>query len=341
MLYFECDYNNGCAPEILKRFSETNTIYQSGYGDDCFSIEAKAKIRDTFHCPDANIFFLCGGTQTNAVVISAMLRDYQGVIAAETGHVGSHESGAIEYTGHKVLPIPQHDGKIDAGELKEYLDTYYADGNYEHMVFPGMVYISFPTELGTIYSKNELKLIHSVCKEYKIPLYIDGARLGYGLMSKSCDIRIEDFSELCDVFYIGGTKVGALCGEAVVFPRGNAPEHFFSMIKQHGALFAKGRVCGVQFDTLFTNDLYWKIAENAIALADELKSILHKKGYDFFLETSTNQQFVIVTNEKMLELKEKVVFSYWSKFDEKHTVIRFCTSWATSREDLLELEKVL
>ena len=341
MLYFECDYNNGCRPEILQRFAETNNVFQPSYGEDCFSTSAKEKIRETFHCPEAQIWFLGGGTQTNAVVIASLLREYQGVVAAETGYVGSHESGAIEYTGHKVLPLPEHDGKICAKELKSYLSDYYADGNYEHMVFPGMVYISFPTELGTIYSKKELEEIHAVCGEYNLPLYIDGARLGYGLMSRECDISLEEFPRLCDVFYIGGTKVGALCGEAVVFPRGNAPEHFFSSVKQHGALFAKGRVCGLQFDTLFTENLYFRIGADAIRYADRLRSILHEKNYTFFLETPTNQQFVIVDNEKMKKLKEKVSFSFWSKYDETHTVIRFCTSWATTEKDMDELEKIL
>ncbi|MDO5445114.1 MAG: beta-eliminating lyase-related protein [Eubacteriales bacterium] len=341
MLYFECDYNNGCHPEILKKLAETNDIYQPGYGYDCFSLSAKEKIRKTFACPDADIFFLCGGTQTNAVVISSMLRDYQGVVAAETGHIGTHESGAIEYTGHKVLPLPQHDGKIDAAELKSYVSAYYADGNYDHMVFPGMVYISFPTELGTLYSKAELQAIHAVCSEYGMPLFIDGARLGYGLMSSECDIPVEEFAELCDVFYIGGTKVGALCGEAVVFPRGNAPEHFFSMVKQHGALFAKGRVCGVQFDTLFTDDLYFNISRNAISKAESLKKILKEKEYPFFFETPTNQQFVIAENSELEKLREKVSFGFWDKYDDSHTVIRFCTSWVTSDDDLLRLEETL
>lgn len=341
MLYFECDYNNGCHPELLRSLTETNGVYQPGYGNDCFSVSAKEKIREAFSCPDADIYFLCGGTQTNAVVISSMLRDYQGVVAAETGHIGTHESGAIEYTGHKVLPIPEHNGKIDADELKTFAADYYADGNYDHMVFPGMVYISYPTELGTLYSRAELEAIHAVCQEYHMPLYIDGARLGYGLMSEECDITPAEFAQLCDVFYIGGTKVGALCGEAVVFPRGNAPEHFFSMVKQHGALFAKGRVCGVQFDALFTDGLYFRIAKNAITQAEVLKAMLKEKGWEFFLETPTNQQFVIADNGRLPALSEKVSYGFWGKYDDDRTVIRFCTSWATSEADLCALREIL
>lgn len=341
MLYFECDYNNGCHPDVLKKINETNSIPQSGYGNDIFSESAKAKIRSACACPDADIYFLSGGTQTNSVVISTILKDYEGVIAASTGHIGTHESGAIEYTGHKVLSLPSHDGKIDCSELKAFLSDYYADGNYEHMVFPGMVYISFPTESGTLYSKEELTAIHEVCLSYQIPLYIDGARLGYGLMSRECGLTLPEFAALCDVFYIGGTKVGALCGEAVVFPRNNAPAHFISMVKQHGALLAKGRLCGVQFDALFTDDLYFRISRNAIDTAERLKQILHGKGYRFFLETPTNQQFVIVENSLLNVLSKNVCFGFWEKYDESHTVIRFCTSWATSDEDLDALEKVL
>ncbi len=341
MLHFECDYNNGCHPRILKRLCETNDSLQSGYGFDDYTLSAKAKIREACGCPDAEIYFLCGGTQTNAVVISALLRDYEGVVAAQTGHVETHESGAIEYTGHKVLPIPEHLGKISAEDLEAYVSGFYADGNYEHIVFPGMVYLSYPTEYGTLYSREELESIHRICRKYDMPLYIDGARLGYGLASRECDITLQEFAQLCDAFYIGGTKVGALCGEAVVFPRGNAPKHFFSIVKQHGALFAKGRLCGVEFDTLFTDGLYETIGKNAIDTAELLKDVLKEKGYRFFLETSTNQQFVIVSNEQMKQLQEKVVFGFWSAYDENHTVIRFCTSWSTTQKEIDLLREVL
>lgn len=341
MLYFNCDYNNGCHPQVLEAICRTNNEYTDVYGDDCYSLSAKDKIRKAGNCPNADIFFLGGGTQTNATVISALLRDSDGVVAASTGHIALHESGAIEYTGHKVLTIPQHNGKIENSELRDFLETYYADDFHNHIVWPAMLYISFPTEYGTIYSKSELESIYATCKEYNMKLFIDGARLGYGLMSKSCDVSFSDLCRLCDVFYIGGTKVGALCGEAVVFPNGDTPVHFFSTIKQHGALFAKGRLNGVQFDALFTDNLYFKISSHALEMADLLKEILKSKGYRFYLETCTNQQFVIVENSKLKSLSEKVQYSFWEKYDSTHSVIRFCTSWRTTSEDLAALSTIL
>ena len=341
MLYFECDYNNGAHPQILQRLIETNDILQSGYGADSYTAGAKNKIRNAIGKPDADIYFIAGGTQTNLVVISSILKGFEGVIAADTGHIGSHEAGAIEYTGHKVLTLPSHEGRISADELEEYISAFYSDGNYEHMVFPGLVYVSFPTELGTLYSKSELSRIYAVCKDHGIKLFIDGARLGYGLMSTRCDFGIEDISKLCDVFYIGGTKVGALCGEAVVFPNNDAPEHFFTSVKQHGALLAKGRLCGIQFDTLFTDNLYLDISKNAIVQAEKLKDILKEKGYKFYLETPTNQQFIVIDNTALDLLRSKVAVSFWEKYDGTHTVIRFCTSWATTDEQIEQLRKIL
>lgn len=342
MLHFECDYNNGCHERILNRLCATNDDRQSGYGFDDYTLSAKEKIRKTIGCPDADVFFLVGGTQTNATVIAGMLQQYEGVVAAETGHVEVHEAGAIEFTGHKVLTVPSHDGKMCASELKSYLKTFYDDGNHDHMVFPGLVYISFPTELGTIYSKDELKSIYEVCREYGIPLFVDGARLGYGLCSRECDMTIKEFAALCDVFYIGGTKVGALCGEAVVFPKGNAPKHFFTIIKQRGALLAKGRVLGVQFDELFTDNLYFEIAGNAIEKAEKLKSILEEKNYRFYLKTPTNQQFLVVENSKLQQWKDVLADCFWSAADDdEHTVIRFCTSWATTDEEIESLSEIL
>lgn len=341
MLHFECDYNNGCCEEVLKALCDANSVRTPGYGCDEYSESAKAKIRLACGCPEADVFFLAGGTQTNLVVISSLLRDYEGVLAAETGHIGTHESGAVEYTGHKVLPLPQKEGKLSAADIETYVTDFYADGNCEHMVFPGMVYISYPTEYGALYSRDELTSISAVCRKHNLPLFIDGARLGYGLMSPESGMTLPELAGLCDVFYIGGTKVGALCGEAVVFPRKNAPAHFFSTVKQHGALLAKGRLCGVQFDALFTNGLYFKISRNAIVRAEELKKLLHEKGYRFFLETPTNQQFVIVPDEDLPALREKVSFGFWNRYDEKHTVIRFCTSWATTEDEIRQLKEVL
>lgn len=339
MLYFENDYCEGAHPLLLKRLLDTNMEKLPGYGQDSYCTQAKEKIKQACGCPEGEVYFLVGGTQTNAVVIASMLNRYEGVLSAATGHVNAHESGAIEFTGHKVLALPHQDGKIQAADLKSYLKTFYDDGSYEHMVFPGMVYLSHPTEYGTLYTKKELEEISSICQEYEIPLYLDGARLGYGLAADS-DVTLKDIAHYTDAFYIGGTKVGALCGEAVVFPK-KAPKHFFSMMKQQGALLAKGRVLGIQFDALFTDDLYLKISENAIETAKKLKEGLKAKGYRQFIESPTNQIFVILENKKMAELGEKVKFSFWEKYDENHTVVRFATSWGTKMEEIEELIEIL
>ena len=339
MISFENDYIQGAHPEVLKRLTETNLEPLSGYGTDPYCESAREKIRRECGCPEAEIHFLVGGTQTNAVVIDAMLKGFEGVAAADTGHVAVHEAGAVEYTGHKVLTIPHHSGKIDPGELKEYLEGFYQDANHEHMVFPGMVYLSHPKELGTLYSRKELEEISQICREYEIPLFLDGARLGYGLMSSDTDVTLQDVAQLCDVFYIGGTKVGALCGEAVVFPE-KAPRHFLTSVKQHGALLAKGRLLGIQFDTLFTDNLYFDISRHAIERAEELKRVLQEKGCTFAWESPTNQQFVILEDSTVRRLKEHVVFSFWEKADETHTVVRFVTSWATRKEEIEELSRM-
>lgn len=341
MLFFTCDYTLGAHEAILKRLAETNMEPLPGYGNDCYCEGAKEKIRAACACPDADIFFLAGGTQTNATVIDSLLKKYEGVISAQTGHINVHEAGAVEYTGHKVLTLPAHEGKIYADELETYLKTFRENPSHEHMVFPGMVYISHPTEYGTLYTKAELEAISAICRSYDIPLYLDGARLGYGLMSYDTDVTLPMIADLCDVFYIGGTKVGALCGEAVVFPRGNAPRHFLTLIKQHGALLAKGRLLGIQFDTLFTDDLYFKISRHAIDMAELLKKGFAEKGYSFFLDSPTNQQFIILENRKLKELQEKVAFEIWEPLDEAHTVVRFATSFGTKPEEIEELMGLL
>lgn len=340
MLNFGCDYLEGAHEKILARFIETNMEKEPGYGADKYTISAKKKILEACECPDGEVYLLVGGTQTNSTVIDAYLNNYQGVIAAVTGHIACHESGAIEASGHKVLTLPQHLGKIDAGELKEYLVNFYDDETYEHQVIPGMVYISHPTEYGTLYTKEEMQTIYDICKEYELPLFVDGARLGYGLAAEESDISLPELAKLCDVFYIGGTKVGALCGEAVVFTK-KAPKFFFTTVKQHGALLAKGRLVGVQFDTLFTDDLYLEISKHAIRLANVLKAGMLEKGYKLLIDSPTNQQFVIVDNEKYAELKKQVSFSTWEKVDENHTAIRFATSWATKEEDIQALLALL
>lgn len=337
MLSFESDYTIGAHEKILSRMQEMNMVQQKGYGADAVCESAKEKIRKACACEEAQIHFLVGGTQANAIVTASMLARYEGVVAARTGHVSVHEAGAIEYAGHKVLEIPGHDGKVDAGELSDYLKTFWEDGNHEHMVFPGMVYISYPTEYGTLYSLKELKAIAEVCRAYDIPLYLDGARLGYGLMSREADVTLQDIARYCDVFYIGGTKVGALFGEAVVFTKKNMPKHFLTMVKQQGGLLAKGWLLGLQFDTLFTDGLYEKISKNAIDTAELLKEGFRKKGYEFFIDSPTNQQFILMDNETMERLKGKVAYSFWEKYDEERTVVRFATSWATRKEDVEEL----
>lgn len=341
MLSFASDYLEGAHPAIIKRLTETNFEQLPGYGLDEYCERAKDKIRRASKCSTADVHFLVGGTQTNQIIISTMLRPFEGVVAAETGHVSLHEAGAIEYTGHKVLTLPGHDGKMDADELYVLMERFYADENHEHMVFPGMVYISYPTEYGTLYSKAELTAISAVCRRYQIPLFVDGARLGYGLMSLNADLTLPELAALCDVFYIGGTKVGALCGEAVVFTHHNTPEHFVTLVKQRGALLAKGRLLGIQFDALFTDDLYFAAARHAIEMAEVLKQVFREKECHFYLESPTNQQFIILENCQMEELKTKVAFSFWEKYDENHTVVRFATSWATRREDIEALREIL
>ena len=336
MLSFTCDYTQGAHPAILERLVSTNFQQEPGYGEDVFTASAREKIRTACACPEADVYLLVGGTQTNSTIIASLLHDVEGAVAVETGHIAVHEAGAVEYTGHKVLTLPAHEGKMDAFELKAYLERFYADGSFDHMVFPGLVYLSFPTEYGTLYSKAELKAIREVCKAYDLPLFVDGARLGYGLMSPACDITLEELASLCDVFTIGGTKVGALCGEAVVFP-GGAPKHFFTTVKQHGALLAKGRLLGIQFETLFTDGLYFSIARNAIDRAMELKQLFLSKGYELFLDSPTNQQFILLPKEAAAALEGKVAYEVWEYLPDGRAVTRFATSWATTREQLSAL----
>ena len=338
---FTCDYCEGAHPKILQRLLDTNMIQASGYGEDPFCSSARAKIREATCCPKADVFFLVGGTQTNATVIDSMLRGYEGVIAAASGHIAVHESGAIEFGGHKVITLPAKEGKLEAVTIEDYLKVFHADEAKDHMVLPGMVYISFPTEYGTIYSRSELEAIKAVCKRYGIPLFIDGARLGYGLQSPACDLTLPEIASLCDVFYIGGTKVGALCGEAVVFPGGSAPAHFFTTVKQHGALLAKGRLLGLQFDTLFTDGLYFEISRNAIEKAMELKQLFLSKGIPLYIDSPTNQQFPIMTKEDLAPLEGKVLYEVWETLPDGRLVTRFATSWATSEAQIEYLASLL
>ena len=341
MLFFKNDYSEGAHPLVLSRLIETNLEKQIGYGEDEYCAAARQKIAAACGKPNANVFFISGGTQTNATVISSLLRPYQGAIAADTGHINGHEAGAIEYRGHKVLALPHHNGKLNAADVEAYLKAFYANESYEHMVFPGMVYISHPTEYGTLYTKAELTALSHVCKQYDLPLFMDGARLGYGLVARGTDVTLQDVADLCDVFYIGGTKVGALCGEAVVFPHGNAPAHFMTMIKQQGALLAKGRVMGAQFDALFTDGLYGKIGTTAIETAAALDTALREKGYEMYIDSPTNQLFPIMDNATVARLREHAVFEIWEPLDTDRTVVRFVTSWATTMEDVEKMIELL
>lgn len=341
MLSFESDYTEGAHPDILRRLIETNLIQQPGYGSDMWCVSAKEKIRAAVGYPDADVHLLTGGTQTNMIVIDALLGACEGVICADTGHIQCHEAGAVESCGRKILTLPHEQGKITASSLKNYLQKFYNDSSYTHMVYPGMVYISHPTEYGTLYSLSELHALSDVCKQYDIPLFMDGARLGYGLMSRGTDVTLKDIANLCDVFYIGGTKVGALCGEAVVFPRHAAPKHFFTFIKQHGALLAKGRLLGIQFDTLFSNDLYFHISRHAIEMADRIRDALALKGYEFYIPTVTNQIFVVLDDVQLKSLEGSVSYSVWEHLDDGRTVVRFASSWATTEENVNALIALL
>lgn len=341
MISFENDYSNGAHELVLKRLMETNGKEAVPYGFDTFSDMAKEKIKKACEDEDANIFFLSGGTQTNATVVDSLLYQYEGVIAVDTGHINVHEAGAIEFTEHKIITLPNANGKMEAKTLRKYLDDFNHDGNNAHCVYPGLVYITFPTELGTLYTRQELESIYKVCRDFGIPLYIDGARLGYGLMSEGCEITLPQLARLCDVFYIGGTKIGALCGEAVVFTHNNANRHFFSIQKQHGALLAKGRLLGVQFDALFTENLYFEISRNAIDKAMKMKRMFAKHGYPFFIDSPSNQQFVIISCKEVELLSKDVQFTHWGLIDKDNMICRFVTSWATTDEDIHELEQAL
>ena len=337
MLYFASDYQEGAHPEILRRLTETNLDKTPGYGTDAWCDAAREKIRVACGCPGAAVHFLTGGTQTNATVIAGLLRSYEGVLAPDTGHIGGHEAGAIELGGHKVLPLPQRAGKLEAETLRRWCETFRADGNRDHMVQPGMVYLSQPTELGTLYSLAELTAIRAVCDAFGLPLYVDGARLAYALACGENDVGLPDLARLCDVFYIGGTKCGALFGEAVVIPDPGLLPHFFTLMKQHGALLAKGRLLGLQFDALFTDGLYENLGLPAIRGAEALRQELRRLGCPLYAENPTNQVFAVLDNETMVRLAERVVFSFWEKYDEGRSVVRFATSWATTPEDLQAL----
>ena len=351
-LFFASDYMEGAHPMILQRLMETNLLHTAGYGTDEFSESARAKIREACNAPDADIYFLVGGTQANATVIGSILRPYQGVIAAETGHVSTHEAGAIEAGGHKVITLPHKNGNLDAYSIERCIQGYWDDANHEHMVMPGLVYISQPTEYGTLYSLDELTKISETCHKHDVPLYVDGARLAYGLACRQNDVTLPDLARLCDAFYIGGTKCGALFGEAVVLPRHDFIPHFFTLIKQNGALLAKGRIAGIQFETLFSEMpgsaasadsplLYEAIGRNAIDAADRIRAALVEKGYEISFECPTNQLFITVDDTQKERLEALLELSFWEKLPDGRTVLRICTSWATDSSDVDKLIEIL
>ena len=333
MIRFESDYTQGAVPEILEALIKTNMEQTPGYGEDKYCLSAADKIRKELKCDSAAVHFLVGGTQTNFTFIASCLRPHEGVISASTGHINVHETGAVEATGHKILPIESFDGKIKAEDIEAMVVAHEYDASFEHITKPKMVYISMPTENGTIYSKAELEAIYEVCKKKNLILYIDGARLGYAMMCKENDVAFSDLPNLCDAFYIGGTKVGALFGEALVIVNEKYKEDFRYIEKQKGAMLAKGRLLGLQFDTLFTDGLYFKASAHAMKLADRIRAALKEKGIRVYYNSPTNQLFPMLTDEQMNKLKNDFSFCYWCKNGDLH-VVRFCTSWATQEGDV-------
>ena len=383
MLSFDCDYANLAHPLVLDALVRHNADHPVPYGFDEYSDRARALIRQACGLPDAQIFFLTGGTQANATTIDSMLYQYEGVLCVASGHINVHEAGAVEFTEHKIITLPDSgDGKLAASILDRYLDDYHHDGNRDHCVHPGLVYITFPTEYGTLYSASELADLYAVCQRYDLPLYVDGARLGYGLMSPECDVTLPFLARHCDVFYIGGTKIGALCGEAVVFTNRPAHKHFFSIQKQHGAVIAKGALIGLQFQALFSpveesnhishssslishfetpssvaqgnhishlssltshleEPLYFSLSRHAIQMALRMKQLFQRRGFTFYVDSPTNQQFIVLPNAVAERLSQRVSFTHFGQTDHHHTICRFVTSWATTEEEIQELEQIL
>lgn len=341
MIYFDSDYMSGAHPKIMERLLETNLEQTTGYGTDPYTARAIGLIKDACGTPDARVHLLVGGTQTNATVIDGVLARHEGVLAAESGHINVHESGAIEATGHKVLTLPSYQGKVAAEDVRNFIGSFYSDDTYEHMVAPGMLYISFPTEYGTVYSLNELEDISAVCHDAGIPLFIDGARLGFGLTAEGGDVTLKDLARLADVFYIGGTKVGALFGEAVVITNPAILKHFTPLIKQHGALLAKGRLLGLQFETLFTDSLYFEIGKETVRKAMDLRKAFEENGFKAAMDSPTNQQFFVLPNTVIDSLKENVSFEMWGPRGSSESTVRFVTGWSTTDEDIKALKDLL
>ena len=334
MIYFNSDYLEGAHPSIMVKMAETNMVQTVGYGEDEYCEAAREKIKTACQAPEADVHFLVGGTQTNTTVIAAILRPWQGEISAVSGHINCHEAGAIESTGHKVITLPTDNGKITAQQVADYVEWHRNDESTEHIVQPGMVYISHPTEAGTLYTKAELTELYDTCRRYGLPLYIDGARLGYGLAAEESDMTLPEFARLCDVFYIGGTKVGALFGEAVVIMNESLKKDFRFIMKQRGGRLAKGRLLGIQFDALFTDDLYFKISRHAIEMAHQIRDIFVSAGYPLLFDSPTNQQYPIMPDAELAEIGKSFGYEYWERVDETHSGVRFCASWATTQENV-------
>lgn len=341
MIYFNSDYLEGAHPSIMVKMAETNMVQTVGYGEDEYCEAAREKIKTACQAPEADVHFLVGGTQTNTTVIAAILRPWQGVIAAVSGHINCHEAGAIESTGHKVITLPTDNGKITAQQVADYVEWHKNDESTEHIVQPGMVYISHPTEAGTLYTKAELTELYDTCRRYGLPLYIDGARLGYGLAAEESDMTLPEFARLCDVFYIGGTKVGALFGEAVVIMNESLKKDFRFIMKQRGGRLAKGRLLGIQFDALFTDDLYFKISRHAIEMAHQIRDIFVSAGYPLLFDSPTNQQYPIMPDAELAEIGKSFGYEYWERVDETHSGVRFCASWATTQENVDALREAV
>ncbi len=341
MIYFNSDYLEGAHPSIMVKMAETNMVQTVGYGEDEYCEAAREKIKAACQAPEADVHFLVGGTQTNTTVIAAILRPWQGVISAVSGHINCHEAGAIESTGHKVITLPTDNGKITAQQVADYVEWHKNDESTEHIVQPGMVYISHPTEAGTLYTKAELTKLYDTCRRYGLPLYIDGARLGYGLAAEESDMTLPEFARLCDVFYIGGTKVGALFGEAVVIMNESLKKDFRFIMKQRGGRLAKGRLLGIQFDVLFTDDLYFKISRHAIEMAHQIRDIFVSAGYPLLFDSPTNQQYPIMPDAELAEIGKSFGYEYWERVDETHSGVRFCASWATTQENVDALREAV
>ncbi len=341
MNLFHCDYGEGCHPNILKALEKSNFEQTVGYGNDEHCGHARAMIRDLCKAPEADVHFLVGGTQTNTTVIASILRPYQGVLCAENGHINVHETGAIEATGHKVLSLPAVNGKIQAGQIKKAIEDHISDASFEHIVQPGMVYISHPTEYGTLYTYKELEDIHQVCEQYHLPLFVDGARLAYGLMAENTDVTLPDLARFSDVFYIGGTKVGALFGEAVVISNPALTKDFRYMIKQRGGMLAKGRLLGIQFEELMKDGLYFELGRHADEMAYRVRDIFKSAGYELLFESPTNQQFPIIPDEDYERIRKTSEGELWEILPGGKSAIRFCTSWCTTKEAVDRLEEVV